>query len=210
MPSTCSPAPARWAWKPSAAAPSQRPSSNNTIPRPRPSASLPPTWASRPRRNSSSPTRFLWFHRRPQLPAGAWLVFCSPPYDFYVDRREEMLELIGGVLAAAPPESLFVVECDARFDLAQLPDADAWDIRATRRRWWQCSRLSAGDSGDLRKKGGGRRAEGGRRQGGTVPIFGQRRVASARKWDCPPLVGTEIGKVQTWGGEAEGITAERL
>ena len=72
---------------------------------------------------------FLWFHRRPQLPAGAWLVFCSPPYDFYVDRREEMLELIGGVLAAAPPESLFVVECDARFDLAQLPVPEAWDIR---------------------------------------------------------------------------------
>ena len=31
-----------------------------------------------------------------------WLVFCSPPYDFYVQRAEEMLELLGGMIQAAP------------------------------------------------------------------------------------------------------------
>jgi 16S rRNA (guanine966-N2)-methyltransferase len=72
---------------------------------------------------------FLWFRRQPKLPAAAWLVFCSPPYDFYVARREEMLELIGGLLAAAPPESLFVVECDMRFALEQLPEPEVWDVR---------------------------------------------------------------------------------
>ena len=86
---------------------------------------------------------FLWFRRRPALGLDPWLVFSSPPYDFYVDRREEMLEFIGGVMEAAPPESLFVVECDDRFDLTQLPHAGGVG-RAL---------LSAGGGGNLRETG---------------------------------------------------------
>ena len=59
-----------------------------------------------------------------------WVVFCSPPYDFFVSRTEEMLELIAGMIQAAPTDSLFIVEADARFDFQTLPDSQAWDVRA--------------------------------------------------------------------------------
>ena len=64
-------------------------------------------------------------------PASAlpWLVFCSPPYAFYVDRRDEMLALIGSVMDAAPPASILVVEADERFDFSLLPEESAWDVR---------------------------------------------------------------------------------
>lgn len=72
---------------------------------------------------------FLWWKQGPELGPAPWLVFSSPPYDFYVDRSAEMLDLLAGLIESAPPESLFVVESDARFDFGQLPDAGAWDIR---------------------------------------------------------------------------------
>lgn len=59
-----------------------------------------------------------------------WVVFCSPPYDFYVSRTAEMLELIEGLIGSAPAESIFVVEADARFDFQLLPDPGAWDVRS--------------------------------------------------------------------------------
>jgi 16S rRNA (guanine966-N2)-methyltransferase len=68
-----------------------------------------------------------------RIPQSPWLVFCSPPYDFFVDRQEEMLGLIASVMQAAPTESIIVVESDERFDPALLPAGDAgeaWDIRA--------------------------------------------------------------------------------
>jgi 16S rRNA (guanine966-N2)-methyltransferase len=61
-----------------------------------------------------------------------WLVFCSPPYDFFVDRQAEMLELIVTVMQAAPAGSILVVEADERFDFALLPTGEvgqAWDVR---------------------------------------------------------------------------------
>ena len=57
-------------------------------------------------------------------------MFCSPPYDFYVERSEEMLELLTGLIQAAPDESVFVVEADGRFDVRRLPDWQAWDVRS--------------------------------------------------------------------------------
>jgi 16S rRNA (guanine966-N2)-methyltransferase len=59
-----------------------------------------------------------------------WAVFCSPPYDFYVERTAELLDLIAGLIGAAPDHSVFVVEADARFDFQQLPDPQAWDVRS--------------------------------------------------------------------------------
>jgi 16S rRNA (guanine966-N2)-methyltransferase len=56
-----------------------------------------------------------------------WLVFCSPPYAFYVERQAEMLELMTGIMDHAPPDSLFVVEADERFDFELLPGE--WDVR---------------------------------------------------------------------------------
>lgn len=61
-----------------------------------------------------------------QLP---WVVFCCPPYSLYETRRDDMLSLIQRLLAAAPPESRFVVESDERFDPAELPEANQWQSR---------------------------------------------------------------------------------
>lgn len=73
---------------------------------------------------------FVWFRRGPDLGPTPWAVFCSPPYDFYVDRRDEMLELVGGLIGASPPGSVMVVEADGRFDFGLLPTPEAWDVRA--------------------------------------------------------------------------------
>jgi 16S rRNA (guanine966-N2)-methyltransferase len=71
---------------------------------------------------------FAWASRH-TLPGDVpWVVFCSPPYDFYVDRREAMLSLIGGLFDAAPAGSAMVIEADERFDIGLLPAAD-WDVR---------------------------------------------------------------------------------
>jgi len=72
---------------------------------------------------------FLWAKRRPPLGPAPWLVFSSPPYDFYVDRADEMLDLLGGLIESVPPESLFVVESDDRFNVGTLPNPDSWDVR---------------------------------------------------------------------------------
>ncbi len=63
---------------------------------------------------------------RPTLP---WAVFCSPPYEFYVSRKQEMLDLIGGLKSACPPESVIVIESDSRFDPAELPNPTDWRVR---------------------------------------------------------------------------------
>lgn len=62
-------------------------------------------------------------------PDQPWLVFCSPPYDLYVSKREEMLQLISRVVDSAPPHSRIVVEADGRFVTAGLPDTLTWDVR---------------------------------------------------------------------------------
>jgi 16S rRNA (guanine966-N2)-methyltransferase len=81
---------------------------------------------------------FLWSKR--DLPdfqsTIPWLVFTSPPYAFYVDRRAEMIELIAALIEHASAGSVLVVESDERFDFADLPGgvkqdrSDAgWDVR---------------------------------------------------------------------------------
>jgi 16S rRNA (guanine966-N2)-methyltransferase len=79
---------------------------------------------------------FIWWKRHSAGQVGnlsydkPWTVFCSPPYDFYVERVAEMLELIAGLIEAAPGGSIFVVEADARFDFQQLPDPPSWNVRS--------------------------------------------------------------------------------
>jgi 16S rRNA (guanine966-N2)-methyltransferase len=81
---------------------------------------------------------FLWSKR--DLPALAadpsmltlpWLVFCSPPYDFFVDRSDEMLAMIDSMKKYAPPNSTLVVESDERFDFQRLIEDNnwTWDVR---------------------------------------------------------------------------------
>ena len=73
-----------------------------------------------------------WLADRVGLGAEHWLVFCSPPYDFYVDRAEAIRSLIARLLDAAPDGSLMVVESDERFDFAVLPEPNRWDVRRHR------------------------------------------------------------------------------
>jgi 16S rRNA (guanine966-N2)-methyltransferase len=70
----------------------------------------------------------------PATPA-PWLVFCSPPYDFFIDRQEETLGLLAAVMEHCPPDSIVVSESDERFDASLLPASDKyhgvkdWDVR---------------------------------------------------------------------------------
>jgi 16S rRNA (guanine966-N2)-methyltransferase len=73
---------------------------------------------------------FLWTKSFTPADATPLVVFCSPPYDFYVARRGEMLELIARWVEVAPPASRIVVEADEHFDLAALPQAAEWNTRA--------------------------------------------------------------------------------
>ncbi len=72
---------------------------------------------------------FLWVRRLEVSKERPWALFCSPPYDFYIERADEMRQLIENVLAAAPAESVVVVEADERFDASLLPDSELWDVR---------------------------------------------------------------------------------
>jgi 16S rRNA (guanine966-N2)-methyltransferase len=72
----------------------------------------------------------LWSKRLPELPATTWLVFCSPPYDFYVAHPTEMSDLITTLLDRMPPHSMFCVEADERIDFALLPHASDWEVRS--------------------------------------------------------------------------------
>ena len=73
---------------------------------------------------------FFWARRLPDLGTLPWVVFCSPPYSFYAERTEQMLWLIRTLLERAPPESLFAVEADERFDFGLLPGPGDWDVRS--------------------------------------------------------------------------------
>lgn len=70
----------------------------------------------------------------PNIP---WVVFCSPPYAFYVERQQAILGLISAILEYAPSGSILVVEADDRFDFELLPGKisekrkkDGWDVRS--------------------------------------------------------------------------------
>jgi 16S rRNA (guanine966-N2)-methyltransferase len=68
---------------------------------------------------------------QPSTLNSAWLIFCSPPYDFYVDRRDDMLDLIARIKQHAPGGSVLVVEADERFDFALLRREVAEEATAT-------------------------------------------------------------------------------
>lgn len=73
---------------------------------------------------------FLWGKRDlPKLEAELpRVIFCSPPYDFFVERPSETLELIQRTIQYAPAKSLIVVEADERFDFDLL--SGDWNVRS--------------------------------------------------------------------------------
>ena len=81
---------------------------------------------------------FLWAKRDLASEATAppfdipWLVFCSPPYSFFVDRLEEMRDLVERIQQHAPAESALVVEGDERLDLRLLQHASSEDVLSQR------------------------------------------------------------------------------
>jgi 16S rRNA (guanine966-N2)-methyltransferase len=72
---------------------------------------------------------FLWARSHATSTDRPWLMFCCPPYDFYINRQAEMLDLCATLIEQAPSGSLMVVESDARFDSQQLPRPGQWDVR---------------------------------------------------------------------------------
>jgi 16S rRNA (guanine966-N2)-methyltransferase len=81
---------------------------------------------------------FLWakrdlaaFAADTALAGMPWLVFCSPPYAFFVDRQGEMLELIDLLKRSSTPGSTLVIEADERFDMQRLMEDNnwTWDVR---------------------------------------------------------------------------------
>ena len=76
---------------------------------------------------------FFWgrqfMKQKDTWPTDPWVVLCCPPYDFYVDRWDELHTMIEAMFHAAPQQSVFVVESDDRFDTSLLPEADAWEVR---------------------------------------------------------------------------------
>jgi 16S rRNA (guanine966-N2)-methyltransferase len=85
---------------------------------------------------------FLWAKRdlssdtQAALGDRGWLVFCSPPYKFFHERQEGMLDLVQRVQRRAPDGSILIVEADDPFDFALLRDAvidgaeGTWDMRS--------------------------------------------------------------------------------
>lgn len=77
---------------------------------------------------------FVWARKLPTVPAplpadAPWIVFVSPPWEFFQSREADLLSLIGALERAAPPGSTFAVEADTSFDPARLPEPGRWDIR---------------------------------------------------------------------------------
>ncbi|MCL2743929.1 MAG: RsmD family RNA methyltransferase [Planctomycetaceae bacterium] len=70
---------------------------------------------------------FFWVKNIARHPAEGppknipWLVFCSPPYNFYTDRQSEMLEMLDAIFREAPENSIFALEYDKHFDTEILP-----------------------------------------------------------------------------------------
>lgn len=71
-----------------------------------------------------------WAKRMPPLPIDRpWVVFISPPWGMFTERRAEILALIAALARAAPTGSTLVVEADESLPAAELPDPDAWQTR---------------------------------------------------------------------------------
>ncbi len=73
---------------------------------------------------------FLWVQREMVATEEPTVVFCCPPYDFYLERWPQLSTIIEKILAMSPSGSMLLVESDERFETNQLPDAYQWDVRA--------------------------------------------------------------------------------
>ena len=76
----------------------------------------------------------VWFRREAPLSGVpldiARLVFCSPPYDLFVSRKNALVDILSHLWNEAPTHSRFVVEADERFDFDELPQSYKWQVRS--------------------------------------------------------------------------------
>ena len=76
---------------------------------------------------------FLWSRKGiASLPNKRWLIFCCPPYSFFTEKLDELIELLHGLAKSAPPGSLLVVEAEVPFDFADLKLTGEWKTRTYR------------------------------------------------------------------------------
>lgn len=73
---------------------------------------------------------FYWVQHKMLPGEHPYVVFCSPPYRFFVERADDMRKLIRTVIERAVSGSTIVVESDGRFDVSELPERKQWDVRA--------------------------------------------------------------------------------
>ena len=73
---------------------------------------------------------FRWSRQSSFQTDAPWVIFCCPPYDFYIEQADAMAALLGILVEQAPSMSLFVVETDARFDIDSLPPSLQWRMRS--------------------------------------------------------------------------------
>ena len=59
-----------------------------------------------------------------------WSIFLCPPYTFFVDRKQEMLDMIQTIFDRSPEGSHIILECDEHFDPQELPAPELWDVRS--------------------------------------------------------------------------------
>jgi 16S rRNA (guanine966-N2)-methyltransferase len=75
---------------------------------------------------------FLWARLQrdwSELNQRPWLILCSPPFDFYTTRQDDMRNLVSDLYQRAPRESILVVESDEQFDFETLAELGSWDVR---------------------------------------------------------------------------------
>lgn len=65
----------------------------------------------------------------PPPPSLSWVVFCSPPFDLYVQQPDEIVRLLRSIDDRSPVGSMIVVESDERFEMNRLPQAEQWQVR---------------------------------------------------------------------------------
>ena len=57
------------------------------------------------------------------------LLFCSPPYDMYLQQSEPLLDVLKLWIQRVGTSGMIVVESDTRFDHSLLPHPENWDVR---------------------------------------------------------------------------------
>jgi 16S rRNA (guanine966-N2)-methyltransferase len=62
-------------------------------------------------------------------PAGAWVVFCCPPYSMWEEHGAEIRSAMEGWIALAPVGSLFAIELEVGTSEEWLPPRIDWDLR---------------------------------------------------------------------------------